>query len=106
MIIKIIKEGVTFGPSVLDVGTETKIDEASGLRLIKDGWAELVEVIEPPADDTTPTYEEMTEALDSLYKADDLKTKAKELGVEFDAKATKGDVIAAVIEAGKYDDLV
>lgn len=105
MRIKILKDGVTFGPSVLDVGMETEIDEVSGLRLVKDGWAEIVEV-EPPAGDEIPSYDEMVKALDDLYKADDLKTKAKELGVEFEAKATKAEVIASVIEAGKYDDLV
>lgn len=105
MKIKILKEGVTFGPSVLDVGMETVVDEASGLRLIEDDWAELVETVEPPADDI-PSYDEMVKALDDLYKADDLKAKAKELGVEFDAKATKAEVIASVIEAGKYEDLV
>ena len=104
--IKILKEGVTFGPSVLDVGMETVVDETSGLRLIKDGWAELVKTVEPPAGDDIPSYDEMVKAIDDLYKADDLKAKAKELGVEFDAKATKGEVIANVIEAGKYDALV
>lgn len=104
MKIRILKEGVTFDTSVLDVGTETEVDETSGLRLIEDGWAELIEV--EPADDDIPSYNEMVEAIDGLYKADDLKAKAKEMGVDFDAKATKGDVIANLIEAGKYADLV
>lgn len=101
MKVKIIKEGVTFGRSLLDIDTVLEVEDTSGNALIENGYAEAVK---PNTDG--PTAEEMAKALDDKYKVDDLKTVAKEAGVEFDAKATKAEVIAAVLEANKYADLM
>lgn len=104
MKVKILKEGVTFGKSLLDIGAELEVEDASGKSLVENGYAEVIEAVEPPKEDLTA--EEMAKKLDELYKADDLKVAAKEAGVEFDAKATKAEVIEAVIAAEKYADLV
>lgn len=104
MKVKIIKEGVTFGRSLLDIGAVLEVEDKSGNALIENGYAEEIEAAELGTND--PTAEEMAKALDEKYKVDDLKTAAKEAGVEFDAKATKAEVIAAVLEANKYADLM
>lgn len=101
MKVKIIKEGVTFGRSLLDIGVVLEVEETSGNALIENGYAEATKT-----NTEGTTAEEMAKTLDDKYKVDDLKTAAKEAGVEFDTKATKAEVIAAVLEANKYADLM
>lgn len=103
MIIKITRVGVADGNVALPVGHELEIDEANGKSLIDDGYAEDITPVGPPAGD--PSADDMAKALDKKYKADALKEAATAAGVEFAADATKAEVIAAVIAAGKYADL-
>lgn len=101
MKIEIVKTGVTDQSSLLDVGTVIEIDDKNGASLIAGGYAEKVET-----EDETPTFEEMAKALDKKYNADDLKTAATAVGVAYATDAKKSEVAAAVIEAGKYADLM
>ena len=103
MKVEIIKGGVTDSNSLLDVGMEIVLDDKNAASLIKDGYAKAVEEETPDG----PTIEEMTAALDAKYaEAKDIKAAAESVGVAFATNATKAAVIAAVIEAGKYADLM
>ena len=103
MKICITKLGVTDHGSILEVGTITEIDDRNGASLVAGGYADAVED-EPGHDD--PTAEEMAKALDKKYNAEDLKAAATAAGVEYAANAKKSEVVAAVLEAGKYADLM
>ena len=113
MKVRVTKVGVTEGRSIVPVDTEIDLDAKSAQALIDGDYAVTVEVEDDPGNGggvggntEQPTPEAMTKALDKAYKADELKTAAKAAGVEFADDANKGAVIAAVIEAGKYADLV
>jgi hypothetical protein len=54
-----------------------------------------------PADGTIVDADKVRNALDTQYKADELKSAAKEAGVEFAFDATKAQVIEAVIAQDK-----
>lgn len=101
MKIEIIKDGVTDHSSVLDVGAVIELDDVNATSLIK---AEYATAVEQEADGLTA--EEMAKKLDDAYKADALKEAATAAGVLFEPGATKAVVVAAVIEAGKYADLM
>ncbi|MEG1083974.1 MAG: hypothetical protein RSE04_05990 [Hydrogenoanaerobacterium sp.] len=101
MKVEIIKDGVTDQSSVLDVGTIIDLADVNAASLIK---AEYAIAVEQETDDLT--VEEMTKKLDEAYKADTLKEAAIAVGVSFEPNATKATVVAAVIEAGKYVDLM
>jgi len=51
-------------------------------------------------------FKELAEALNDLYNADELKREAKDLGVDLTGITKKEDVIAAIINQGKADDLL
>lgn len=100
MKVRITKTGVTDNSSILEVGAVIEIDELNGNSLIAGEYAEAVE------EASEPTAEEMAKALDKKYKADELKAAAANAGVEFAQDANKAEVVSAVIEAGKYADLM
>lgn len=104
MKIEIIKDGVTDHSSVLDVGAVIELDDVNAASLIKAEYAIAAE--DTQEDPGELTAEQMAKNLDDAYKADALKEAAVAAGVAFDDKATKGAVVAAVIEAGKYAALM
>lgn len=102
MKVTILKQGVTDHNSLLEVGAVIEIDDRNGASLIAGGYAEAVEGDE----DAEPTAEEMAKALDKKYNADELKAAATAAGVTYADNAKKGEVVAAIIEAGKYAELM
>lgn len=101
MKIKITQAGVTDHNSLLDVGTVIELDDRNAVSLIESGHAEALESKTPKL-----TVDEMAKTLDTAYKSDELKAAATKAGVVFDIKVTKADLIAIIIAAGKYADLV
>lgn len=51
-------------------------------------------------------FEELRVALDEEYNADELKRAAIEIGVDLGGATKKADVIAAIINQGKADELL
>lgn len=51
-------------------------------------------------------FEEHSAALDDLYNAEELKKAAVEVGVDLTGVTRKSDVIAAIINQGKADELL
>lgn len=51
-------------------------------------------------------FEELSAELDDLYNADDLKRAAIDVGVDLTGISRKSDVIAAIINQGKADELL
>lgn len=51
-------------------------------------------------------FEELRSDLDAEYNADELKREAKEVGVDLTGARTKDEVIAAIINQGKADELL
>lgn len=51
-------------------------------------------------------YDELSAALNSLYNADELKREALDVGVDLTGITRKDDVIAAIINQGKADELL
>lgn len=102
MKVRITKAGVTDHGSLLEVNAVIEIDDKNGASLIVGDYAEAVEEDEH----VEPTANDMAKTLDKKYKADELKAAATAVGVEFAEGANKGDVVVAIIAAGKYADLM
>lgn len=51
-------------------------------------------------------FEELRAALDDEYNAEELKREAKEVGVDLTGATNKPEVIAAIINQGKADELL
>lgn len=51
-------------------------------------------------------FEELSAELDDLYNAEELKKAAIEVGVDLSGVTRKSDVIAAIINQGKADELL
>lgn len=51
-------------------------------------------------------FEELSAELDDLYNAEELKKAAIEVGVDLTGVTRKSDVIAAIINQGKADELL
>lgn len=51
-------------------------------------------------------FEELSAELDDLYNAEELKKAAIEVGVDLTGISRKSDVIAAIINQGKADELL
>ena len=51
-------------------------------------------------------FEEFSAELDDLYNAEELKKAAVEVGVDLSGVTRKSDVIAAIINQGKADELL
>ncbi len=51
-------------------------------------------------------FEELREALDQEYNAEELKRAAKDVGVDLTGLTRKDDIIEAVIQQGKADELL
>lgn len=51
-------------------------------------------------------FEELSAELDDLYNAEELKKSAIEVGVDLTGVTRKSDVIAAIINQGKADELL
>ena len=63
--------------------------------------------VETPLPAVTPDqFTEYAKDLDDLYNADELKREAKEFGVDLTGITKKEDVIAAIINQGKADELL
>lgn len=60
----------------------------------------------PPPVVTPEQFAEYAKDLDELYNADELKREAKEVGVDLTGITKKEDVIAAIINQGKADELL
>lgn len=66
MKVKVIKIGVTYESSILDIGAVIDVSEADGARLIEAGY---VEPIEDPAEESTEaTTEDPDEVADQAPK--------------------------------------
>lgn len=65
-----------------------------------------IEKNEQTIDITPELYKELRDALDENYNADELKSEAREVGVQFEANATKEKVMEAIITQGKADELL
>lgn len=128
----LLKETVTFCGSHLQPGevveltvksADALINEGKGCEAIPDEETKnALESLEGTVatseenDEQTPSENENGESsldsdeisisLDKKYKADELKDAAKAAGVEFPYDSKKGEVINAVIEAGKAEALL
>lgn len=101
MYIEIRKPGVTDGSSVLDVGTIIEYPNAVAQTLIKGGYA--TEIATKDNDELTP--EIATKKLGKL-KVDELIGFAVDYGVEIADGANKADIIAAIVDADVYADIL
>lgn len=106
MKVQVTKIGVTEGRSDIPVGMVIELDDKNAHALVSEGYATMIEEQPSEGQGNPPTPEAMTKALDKAFRADDLKAAAKAVGVEFADDANKATVIAAVITAGKYDNLM
>lgn len=95
MKVKVTKSGVTLENGVLDIGAELELPEKLADRLVSYGCAEIVEEPDDPY-----------KVLDDMYKADELKAKAVELGMTPANSISKKDLITAIVEAGKVSDFL
>lgn len=55
---------------------------------------------------TSEEFEELAKDLDDNYNAEDLKRAAKEVGVDLSGTSKKDEVIEAIINQGKADELL
>jgi len=62
--------------------------------------------VQAPPTVSPEKFAELAEALNSLFNAEDLKREAKEVGVDLTGLTRKDDVIAAIINQGKAEELV
>lgn len=115
----ILSAAVTFNGATVEAGETIELPEKSALALVKEGTASEAEkgTLEPSNengnqedgegtnDAGAEAYELNKQALDDKYvgKIPELKAHAKEVEVEFAHDATKGDIIEAVLEAGKAE---
>lgn len=60
----------------------------------------------PPPAVTPEQFEEYAKDLNELYNADELKREAKEVGVDLTGLTKKDEIIAAIINQGKADELL
>lgn len=51
-------------------------------------------------------FEELSKDLDDAYNAEELKRAAQEVGVDLSGASRKSDIIAAIINQGKADELL
>lgn len=106
---------ITLQGMELAAGETVELSEMSAKALVNEGTATAGDVA-PKGEDAPPAtdpkkdeadqVEKQRKALDAQYKADDLKDKAKEAGVDFAYDVTKSDLIAAIIEQGKTEALL
>lgn len=103
--------GVTYKKGTIIKG----LTEAEKKRLVKLKSAEYVigpeEEIQQQQMEQTVTvdpelFEELRASLDDLYNADDLKRDAIEIGVDLSGVTRKADIIAAIINQGKANELL
>lgn len=100
---RIIHNGKTYEPD--EIIEDIKNDEAT--RLVDLGVAFFVKTIPVSNDDTGKsgnTNIEDAEDLDKAYKADGLKEMATSIGMEFDEKITKTNLINQIIDEGRVDE--
>lgn len=105
MKVKITRVGVTSESGVLPVGFEMAVPDTDGERLVRDGYAVEVEEAKapgvPPTEGDDDQYNtDLNAKIDKAYKADELKAKAVDLGMEPKADVTKKDLIQAIVDAG------
>lgn len=62
---------------------------------------EVQNIVIPPHE-----FEELRAALDTEFNAEDLKREARDIGVDLTGITKKDDVIAAIINQGKADQLL
>lgn len=106
MFIKIIKPGVTDGSSVLDVGTVVEYPDAVAESLVNDGYAVATGDDSTDNGDSGDLTPETAAKKLNKFKVDKLVALAIEHGVEVADDATKADIIAAIIAADVYADIL
>lgn len=104
--------GVQYKPGALIKG----LTEAEQKRLVTLKSAEYVISPDEEIQQQTQTgnafsvdlklFEELSAELDDLYNAEELKKAAIEVGVDLTGVSRKSDVIAAIINQGKADELL
>jgi hypothetical protein len=106
--------------SRIEIGATLTLDDERAQALINEGAAEAVgekaapKQPEKTADELAAEAEKeaaearakVYKALDAQYKVDDLKAAAQGADVEFTADAKKADVINAIIDQGKAEQLL
>lgn len=106
MKVKITRVGVTSENGVLPVGFEMTIPDTDGERLVKDGYAveeEKAPGVPPTGEGSNDQDTDLSAKIDKAYKADELKAKAVEMGMEPKADVTKKDLIQAIVDADLAD---
>lgn len=115
--VRILKGGITFNGLDAKVGEVKELDPKAAKSLVESKLAEYVEVEEVEEEETfdpkgkagKPVGEEIeaiAKAIDDKHKRDDLYEEAKRLDIEVAHDTKKADLIAKIIENGKYDHLV
>lgn len=114
----LLTSAITLGASELQAGEVIELTELSAQALIKEDKAveatpdgETAKALKKLGEgqdgqDPEAELEKVRKALDDQYKADELKTVAKEAGVDFPYDVKKADLIAAIIEQGKAEALL
>lgn len=112
MKIQITRPGVTDGYSFLDVDAIVDYPQSDAERLIAEGYAQAVGttavadgVNVDSNDDTESDTEATAKALNKL-KLDKLIALAIEHDIEVAPDAKKADVVTAIIESGKSDEVL
>ncbi|MGG3803163.1 hypothetical protein [Metabacillus fastidiosus] len=121
----ILDEAITYQGAILPVGEVVELPAKSAQALIDEGkgrQAENYEGSKPASsgnknnstssqtgtDEEAERIEKLRKALDEKYKnaIPALKEHAKAENVQFTSEATKAEIIAAVIEAGKAEEIL
>ncbi|MGP9042108.1 DUF7210 family protein [Cytobacillus kochii] len=127
----ILNEPVTFNGAIIQAGEVLELSELSAKALVEEGKGEEVtaEENQNPPEGTEVTEEGgkakedlrhsenkedgagddtalVVKALEDKYNRDPLAEAAKGVGVEFAFNAKKGEIIQAVIQAGKAEVLL
>lgn len=114
--VEIIQRGATYEGVELAIGDRVEIYESSALSVVAEGFAVIVgapvaAVEEVELEDPEITVEKLRSALDGQYTLDgsaskpSLKDAALKAGVDFAFDAKKADIVAAIIEQGKAEEL-
>ncbi|MER1986583.1 MAG: hypothetical protein ABS948_11895 [Solibacillus sp.] len=108
---KIRHDGIEYAKGSLIEGLKT----AAAERLVRLKAAEYVispeeelqkQRVQETLTMTAEKFKELADALDELYSAEELKREAKDVGVDLAGVSKKDDVIAAIIQQGKADELL
>jgi hypothetical protein len=107
-----LESGVAAAGEVIELtelSAQALINEEKAVEATPEGEAALKQIAEGQDQDgldPEAELEKVRKALDDQYKADELKTAAKEAGVDFPYDVKKADLIAAIIDQGKAEALL